>query len=365
MITIERHGDPIRIAGAGLAGLTAAIGLARQGYPVEVFEKNTDSGQNRPKDWDIVENWTTSEDFCGLLNQWGILPGFDTRGGERIDVYDQKGNAYPLISSRAFYYLVRRGTQSNSIEQSLKNQAREMGVKIHYGQSKAASEVDIWAAGLQRNGFFLEVGMTFTTHHKDAMLWLTSIHSAPKTSAYLVIVEGHGKVMTVITQDFSSARLQLNQAIEAFRRITPFDMEDMEIISGFSGLPDALGQTLISPLRTGEAGGFHDFMFGFGIRQALHSGNLSAQSVTTGQDYAQLVAAEIHPLVRSSLANRLLYDMGGERYYRSILRWITSSGDSHEALGKWSRGQKLQGILWPFAQKRYKSKLVYNDEPVN
>ena len=39
--------DSIRIAGAGLSGLSAAICLARHGHRVEVFEKNAESGQTR------------------------------------------------------------------------------------------------------------------------------------------------------------------------------------------------------------------------------------------------------------------------------------------------------------------------------
>ena len=204
--------------------------------------------------------------------------------------------------------------------------------------------------------------MTFRTDHPDAMYWLTSIHSAPKTSAYLIIVDGFGKVMTLITQDFASARLQLNEAIEAFRRITPFNMEDIRIVSGFGGMPTVLSQKLNDPMRAGEAAGLQDFFGGFGIRYALLSGILSAQAVASGQDYEKLVAEEIHPLVRSSLANRMLFDLGGEHFYKSMLRWITSSGDSLTALGQWARGQKLQGILWPFAQKRYQAKLIIPDD---
>ena len=50
--------DSIHIAGAGLAGLSAAIGLAQRGHRVEVFEKNADSGAARHSDWDAIENWT-------------------------------------------------------------------------------------------------------------------------------------------------------------------------------------------------------------------------------------------------------------------------------------------------------------------
>jgi 2-polyprenyl-6-methoxyphenol hydroxylase-like FAD-dependent oxidoreductase len=86
---------PIRIAGAGLAGLSAAIGLARRGYRVDVFEKNADSGQARHTDWDAIENWTTEEDLLDLLGTWGIAPSFEHRSKLDFEVYDQQGPAIP------------------------------------------------------------------------------------------------------------------------------------------------------------------------------------------------------------------------------------------------------------------------------
>ena len=65
--------DYIRIAGAGLSGLSAAICLAQRGYRVEIFERNIDSGQTRHADWDAIENWTRSERYWddeGLPPLW-------------------------------------------------------------------------------------------------------------------------------------------------------------------------------------------------------------------------------------------------------------------------------------------------------
>ena len=67
----------VRIAGAGLSGLSAAIGLARLGHRVEVFEKNANSGMSRHADWDAIENWTTEQDFFTSLCEWSILPRFE------------------------------------------------------------------------------------------------------------------------------------------------------------------------------------------------------------------------------------------------------------------------------------------------
>lgn len=40
----------VKILGAGISGLTAAINLAKAGYDVKVFEKNSDAGKSHKLD---------------------------------------------------------------------------------------------------------------------------------------------------------------------------------------------------------------------------------------------------------------------------------------------------------------------------
>ena len=49
----------IKIAGAGISGLTAAIVLSKAGYQVQVFERNDNVGKR------------FNDDFQGLMN-WGF-----------------------------------------------------------------------------------------------------------------------------------------------------------------------------------------------------------------------------------------------------------------------------------------------------
>src|SRR5215510_10763355 len=128
--------ESIRIAGAGLAGLSAAIGLARRGHTVEVFEKNADSGQARHSDWDAIENWTTEADMLTLLGEWGIAPSFEHRSTLDFEVYDKDGICYPVSTPRPFFYLLKRGPDRGSVEQELKRQARDHDVMIHYDQPR-------------------------------------------------------------------------------------------------------------------------------------------------------------------------------------------------------------------------------------
>jgi flavin-dependent dehydrogenase len=351
--------ETIKIAGAGLAGLTAAISLARGGHKVVLYEKNSETGENRNPDWDAIENWTTELDFMHLLPKWGVRRDFDIHATREFMLLDNQGDCYPVSTAQPFFYLVRRGPQPGTIDQALKDQALDAGVTIHYNQPRAREEVDIWAAGSQRNGFFLGIGLTFRTKHPDTVMALVSSEAAPKAYAYLVILNGLGKLSVFLTQNYRAAREHLNQAVEIFRRLKYFEMEEVQISAGFSGLPGEIKQQPGQSLAVGEAAGFQDFLWGFGIRQALLSGHLAARALHEEKDYSKMVAREIRPLVRSSIVNRMLYDLAGDQIYRAFIRRFSGSPNLLQTIRGWYRGQVIGGLLWPIAYRRYQERLVY------
>ena len=346
----------IRIAGAGLSGLSAAIGLAKRGYRVEVFEKNTDSGQLRHTDWDAIENWTTEEDFLTCLGRWGIQPTFELRAPLFFEVYDSKGECHKVALPQPFFYLLKRGVEHGSIEQALKLQALESGVIIHYNRASSKDNVDIWAAGARSAGFFLGTGITFRTSHPDIVSGLVDTLAAPKAYGYLVIVDGFATLSIVLTQNFKNAREYLAESIKIFRRHKSLDMEDIKQTSGFGGLMDAFWQPTTQPLILGEAGGLQDFLWGFGIRHALHSGHLAARAIHENLSYAELVSSEIHPLVRTSIINRVMYEQIGNWGYKALIRYFASSRNLPNQIRPWYRGLRLHRILWPIVERRYRPK---------
>jgi flavin-dependent dehydrogenase len=345
----------LRIAGAGLSGLSAAIGLAQRGYQVEVFERNSESGQTRHTDWDAIENWTTEEDFLDCLCRWGIQPTFEHRQPLTFEVYDPRGDCYEVSLPRPFFYLLKRGVERGSIEQALKAQALECGVRIHYNQAAPQNEVDIWAAGARSAGFFLGTGITFQTSHPDLVAGLVDIRAAPKAYAYLVIVDGFGTLSVVLTRDFKNARSYLEHCTKEFRRHKSFDMDDIKRTSGFGGLVSAFWQPTSQVMTIGEAAGLQDFLWGFGIRHALHSGHLAARAIHERLDYSRLVARAIHPLVRASIVNRMFYDRVGNRAYTLLIRHFGPSRDLSNSIRPWYRGLLLHKLMWPLAKRRYRS----------
>ena len=125
--------------------------------------------------------------------------------------------------------------------------------------------------------------------------------------------------------------------------------------SGFGGLVNAIWKPITQPLVVGEAGGFQDFLWGFGIRHALHTGQLAARALDKGINYEQLVKSEIRPLVRASLFNRAFYEWAGNRTYRIVLRYFASLPNLGKYMRGLYRGLPLERILWPLVKRRYHS----------
>ena len=69
--------DIITIAGAGPAGLAAAITLARAGRRVVVHEARNEVGARFGGDLQGLENWTSRDDVLEDLRQLGITTGFE------------------------------------------------------------------------------------------------------------------------------------------------------------------------------------------------------------------------------------------------------------------------------------------------
>ena len=194
--------------------------------------------------------------------------------------------------------------------------------------------------------------MTFRTPRPDVVAGLVSTRHAPKAYAYLVIVDGHGTLSVVLTRDFKNARSYLAASADLFRRHLSFEMDAVRMTSGFGGRVDAFWRRVSTPLVVGEAAGFQDFLWGFGIRHALFSGHLAARAIAEGLDYGALVERELRPLVRASMINRVLYDWAGDRTYRALIRWFSSSPDLPGLTRSWYQSKGLRRLLWPVARRR-------------
>lgn len=340
----------VRIVGGGLSGLTTAIQLARRGVDVEVFERRSARGMAPGLRCDAVENWTTPNDLGALLPAWGIdAKPFHPATSIEVCTYD--GERHALCSNRPLLYLVKRGSELGCLDRALSQQAKDLGVRIRHGQTLPRRDADVWAVGSPGAGCFLDVGITFRTSSADRVAILFDTRLTPKACAYLIVIDGVGTLAVLLTQQFRLARAFLGETVAAFQRIEPFDLRDARMHGGFGGATRAVALATSVPLVVGEAAGFLDYLWGFGIRHAMLSGVLAARALLEGGSYENLVAREIQPLVQSSLINRKLYEHAGNRLYRTLIRYFCARQDAGGLLRRAYRSRRVRRLLWPWVAR--------------
>lgn len=74
----------IKILGAGISGLSAAINLAKAGYEVEMFESRGDSGARFKGDLQGLENWSSKKDVLKDLKAMNLKLNFDYNSFKKI-----------------------------------------------------------------------------------------------------------------------------------------------------------------------------------------------------------------------------------------------------------------------------------------
>jgi hypothetical protein len=314
-----------------------------------VFERRP-ARVKHPLRWDAVENWTTRQDFADVLAGWAIdtAPFHPAR---QVEVQTFDGECHALTFSRPLVYAARRGDAPGCLDAVLERQARAPGVTIRRGETLAREQADIWAVGTPRRGFFLDVGITFRTSQPDRVVILVDQRLTPKAFAYLIVIDGLATLAVLLTRQFRRARKLLEDTVDVFQRIQPFDMHDLHLRSGFGGALNALGPRVPGPIAIGEAGGYLDYLWGFGIRHAMSTGVLAAHALLDDGDFETLIAREIRPQVETSLVNRKFYDYANNHGYRALVRYFCGRRDLHAVLQRFYQSRRVRSAFWPWVAR--------------
>ncbi len=108
----------------------------------------------------------------------------------------------------------------------------------------------------------------------------------------------------------------------------------------------------------GEAAGFQDALWGFGLRYAMLSGYLAAKSILTSGSYVQICDEQIRPMMETSLANRWLFAHLGNYGYDKVLNVVARSNDIIGALRKQYKPSLFKSLIFQVAKRWYHSRLV-------
>ena len=324
--------EPIPIVGAGPAGLSAAITLARAGVPSVVYERAKTVGSRFHGDFEAIENWTSKGDALEELRSIGIEPDFEHARVHEAIFFDAWGRRRRLASRDTPFYLVRRGPEPGTLDRALEAQALREGVVIRYGTEAPTLREGIVAAG-PRRADAIDVGYVFETPMPDGVFAVMADRIAPKGYAYLLVSRGRGTLACCMFARFREANGYLARAVEFFRGRTALEMRNPRRFGGLGNVhwPGAFreGQALC----VGEAAGFQDALWGFGIRMAIVSGHLAARAVVSGRprEFDRLWRERLGGLLAASFANRRLYGRAGDLGYALLIRRIARA-DAREFL---------------------------------
>ena len=339
----------VTIAGAGPAGLAAAIHLRRSGVPVAVFERRDAVGARFIGEWQVLESYSRREDALEELRSISIEPTFEHIPATWAHLVDDRGKKLEVRSKAPYGYFLRRGVEPGTLDRSLEAQAKALGAEIHYRRKLAPEEADIVATGPgPADGIAKEIA--FSTTAPDRIEVVFDPDLAPGGYAYFFVLGGWATLGLALLAGYGKLEAQFEKAVARFQQIAPFAIENPR--PGYSYMNFFLHRSSErgSRLFAGEAGGFQDYLFGLGIRYALVSGHLAARSLVERVPFNELWRKRLLRGMRSSLGARLLYESLGRHGLR---RFVSQSGrrDFREFLHSWARPSWWRLALRPIAEK--------------
>jgi flavin-dependent dehydrogenase len=346
------------ILGAGPSGLSAAINLAKEGYHVDVYEKNNEVGARFNGDLQGLENWSGKEDVLLSLTRMNIETNFDYSPFTKLSLTDSK-KYWNFSLNRPAFYLLKRGTMVGSLDQSLKEQAMNLGVEIHFRKTIPKEKASIIATGpIAGEISAIAKGIIFKTNINNTALAILNNNAAFRGYSYLLVTDGYGTLCTVIFDRFHHLKNCFIQTKKMFLDLLDLNIENPRGCGGVGCFSNKNQFIIGKKLYVGEAAGLQDLLWGFGIRSAITSGFLAAKAIINNEDYAELARRHFEKKIKSSVVNRYLWEKIGQYNYSWIVNRIESANDPLKYLYSFHNYNAFQKLAYPMAlrylRKRYK-----------
>ena len=314
----------IKILGAGISGMSAAINLAKAGYNVKIYEKNNSVGKRFNGDFQGLENWSKDIDILKELKSMNIEINFKYSPMKEMDLFDYEGKRYEIKTKRPTY-IIKRGDKKDCLDFTLLQQCKKLGVRVIFNSKISEEDVDIIAKG-PKTISGIAIGITFDSDNpKNYYSAIFDDSIANKGYAYLFIINKKGCIISVLRKDFKNSKDYLKNTIKKFKEIYPkLKIKNPKQMSGYMNCFLLKDYTYKNKLIVGETAGLQDFMWGFGMRCAFVSGYLAARSIIENKDYNELIK-DIIPYVKCSIVNRFLYEIPGNKGYKFLLNNLDKS----------------------------------------
>lgn len=349
---------PVEIVGSGPAGLSAALAVLRSGGRAIVYEANPEVGHRFQGDFQGIENWTTSMDVLEELAALGIESTFEYKAFRECLFFDAGGREYVCRAELPLWYLVRRGTGPGTLDQALKEQALAAGVEFRFNTTRRHLPSGGIVAHGPRRVDAVAAGYVFETGCADGAFVVASDQLALKGYGYLLVWGGRGTIAACQFADFHNEKQYVERTVEFFREKIGFRMTNPRPFGGFGTLFSAPTARKGCLLYAGEAAGFQDALFGFGMRYALLSGHLAACAWLAGrpETYDRLWKERFGGLLKLAVVNRYSYERFGNRGYARSLRTLCAAPDARDWLRRYYGSGRLRRLIYPLAHRRLANK---------
>jgi flavin-dependent dehydrogenase len=351
------EGAVIHVSGAGPSGLAAALTANRAGRQVVVYERSLEVGHRFHDDFQGLENWTLEGDVLEELGALGVDPTFDHTPVREVVLFDPRYHAHIYRSSQPLFYLVRRGSGVGTLDSGLKQQASARGIEIRFGETRRhLPEGGVVAEG-PHGSDAIAVGYVFETEAADGAYAAVSEHLAPKGYAYLLVIQGRGTVASCMFDDFHNEKVYLERTVGFFRDKVGLDMQNPRRFGGTGNFSVPRTAQRGGLLFVGEAAGFQDALWGFGLRYAILSGSLAARALVSGglEDYDHLWQQRLGGLVRTGIVNRFLYGKLVERGIGGLIWLLDRAADPRAWLRRQYHPSPIKRLLYPIARRSVQS----------
>lgn len=216
--------------------------------------------------------------------------------------------------------MVERGPGAGTLDTALLEQTRKLGVEVRFNSRLDHLEgPGILAAG-PKAADAIAVGYHFETAMEDGFWGILDDELVPQGYAYLLVMNGRGTVKSCMFSGFKQEHLYVERTVATFQRLVGLEMVNPIPHGGVGNFHIPVRAAAGMHPVVGEEAGFQDFLWGFGMRYAIVSGVLAARCLLAGKDYDLLWRRELEPAMWSSMVNRVIFGMLGNRGYRWVLR---------------------------------------------
>lgn len=364
--------SPILIAGAGPAGLTAAMTLVGAGLSVTVAEARPMVGGRFIGGFQILENHSRPEDALSFLHAIGIDTNFWLKPAWDAVLFDHRMNGHPVKSGLPYGYFLKRGPDEGTLDRGLLLQAERMGVRVEFNRRIGPADpgqADIVATGpAAADGLARET--VFRTEARDRVWVLFDQAVSPGGYAYLFVLEGWGTMGCAVTRHFKRIDEFFRACADRFDSIEKIPREQSRTAYSYMNFTLNSDRTWSTrptnppippltkggeggfrvgqpetPLFAGEAGGYQDYLFGLGIRRAFETGRLAARRLLGEGLIAETKRQKDRQA--ASLIGRFLFESSGNAGLARFARQAARK-DFREYLMAWQKPSAVRRLMLPF-----------------